>query len=491
VTPGHAAALAVALPALGALGVVLVGRRENFREVVTLATTGLTFATLLGLLPAVLAGRHPGLELIRFLPGVSLAFEVEPLGMLFGLLASGLWIVTALYSIGYLRALGERHQTRFHACFALAISATLGLAFSGNLVTLFLFYEAITFSTYPLVTHHGTPEAVRAGRVYLGILVGTSVALFLLAILCTWRLAGSLDFREGGFLAGTAGSTALALLFVLYVFGIGKAAVMPFHRWLPAAMVAPTPVSALLHAVAVVKAGVFSILKIAIYVFGIDSLREAGSSEWVMYAASFTILAAAIVAIRQDNLKARLAYSTISQLSYIVLGAALATSSGALGAGLHIAMHAMGKITLFFCAGAIYVATHKTEVSQMDGIGRRMPFTMFAFFAASLSVIGLPPFGGVWSKWYLALGAVEGHHLFFLAVLMVGSLLSIGYLMPVVVRAFFREPEPSRDGPDAGPRIREAPLLCLVPLCITAAGCLALFFFAPAIRSMLLPIVGG
>lgn len=490
-TPGHVAALAVALPALGALGIVLAGRWHGFRDGVMLATTWITFAAVLDLLPAVLGGHRPGVEVIEFLPGVALAFEVEPLGLLFGLVASTLWIVTALYGIGYLRGLREQHQTRFHACFALAIAGALGVAFSRNLFTLFLFYEVITFSTYPLVTHHGTPEAVRAGRVYLGILVGTSVSFFLLAILWTWRLAGSLEFQPGGFLAGTAGSTALALLLALYVFGISKAAVMPFHRWLPAAMVAPTPVSALLHAVAVVKAGVFSILKIAIYVFGIDLLRDVGISEWMMYAASATILIASIVAIREDNLKLRLAYSTIAQLSYIVLGTALATSSGALGGGLHIAMHAMAKITLFFCAGAIYVATHKTEISQMDGIGRRMPFTMFSFFAASMSIIGLPPFGGVWSKWYLALGAAEGHHLLFLGVLMVGSLLSIGYLMPVVVRAFFREPEPSRAGPDPGPRIREAPLLCVVPLCVTAAGGLVLFFFAPAIRLMLLPITGG
>ena len=491
-TPGHNAALAVVLPALGALGVALAGRWHNLRDGVMLATTGLTFATVLGLLPAVLAGQRPEFEVVEFLPGVALALEVEPLGLLFGLVASGLWIVTALYGIGYLRGLREQHQTRFHACFALAISAALGVAFSRNLFTLFLFYEAITFSTYPLVTHHGTAEAVRAGRVYLGILVGTSVAFFLLAILWTWRLAGSLEFEPGGFLAGTAGSTALALLLALYVFGIGKAAVMPFHRWLPAAMVAPTPVSALLHAVAVVKAGVFSILKIGIYVFGIDFLRETGISEWMMYAASVTILVASIIAIRKDNLKARLAYSTIAQLSYIVLGTALANSSGALGGGMHIAMHAMGKITLFFCAGAIYVAAHKTEISEMNGIGRSMPFTMLAFFLASLSIIGLPPFGGVWSKWYLALGAAEGHQLVFLGVLMASSLLSIAYLMPVVVRAFFREPEPSRDRPDAGPQqICEAPLLCVVPLCMTAAGCVALFFFAPAIRSMLLPITGG
>ena len=277
-------------------------------------------------------------------------------------------------------------------------------------------------------------------------------------------------------------------LLVLYAFGTGKAALMPFHRWLPAAMVAPTPVSALLHAVAVVKAGVFTVMKVVVYIFGIDFLRETGASVWLMYVAGATVLIASFVALSKDNLKARLAYSTISQLSYIVLGAALANPWGVVGGSLHIAMHAFGKITLFFCAGAIYVTTHKTEISDMHGIGRIMPVTTFAFMIGALSVIGLPPFGGSWSKWYLALGAIEAEQAVFLAVLMISSLLNVAYLMPIVARGFFHAPA---GGSAARPPVREAPLLCVIPLCLTAAGCLVLFFYAESLYGLLAPIAGG
>jgi multicomponent Na+:H+ antiporter subunit D len=275
------------------------------------------------------------------------------------------------------------------------------------MLTLFLFYEVLTISTYPLVTHSGSEEAKRAGRTYLGILLCTSIGLQLFAIGLTWVEAGTLDFRDGGILAGKVSDGMVAVLMTLYLFGIGKAAVMPFHRWLPAAMVAPTPVSALLHAVAVVKAGVFSVLKVVIYIFGLDLLTSTGASLWLAYVAGATILIASLVAMSKDNLKLRLAYSTVSQLSYVVLGAMLATGTGVVGGAMHIAMHAFGKITLFFCAGAILVAAHKTEISEMRGLGRRMPFTFAAFFVASLSIIGLPPMGGTWSKWELALAAAE------------------------------------------------------------------------------------
>ena len=480
-------ALSVVLPLCGALLVSLSGRSPNVRDGITVITTLLTFGVVVTLVPQVMDGARPEFSALAVLPGVELAFRVEPLGMLFGLVSSGLWIVTSIYAFGYMRGHHEENQTRFFVCFAVAISAALGIAFSANLFTLFLFYEAMTFSTYPLVTHHGTAAAKAAGRVYLGILVSTSVLFFLFGILWTYGIAGHLDFKPGGILAGKLDPGSLALLLGLFAFGLGKAALMPFHRWLPAAMVAPTPVSALLHAVAVVKAGVFSMVKILVYVFGIDNLHETGASVWLMYVASATILIASVRAITMENLKARLAYSTISQLSYITLGAALATSSAVLGAGMHIAMHAVGKITLFFCAGAIYVTAHKTEISELDGLGRRMPLTFAAFFLGSLSIIGLPPMGGAWSKWYLALGAAEGHHFVFVAVLMISSLLSIGYLMPVVLRAFFKPPAAG----DAGEGVAEATPAMLVPLLLTAVGSILLFFFAPQIRELLLPIVGS
>jgi multicomponent Na+:H+ antiporter subunit D len=388
----------------------------------------------------------------------------------------------------------EQNQTRFYVLFAIAIGAAIGIAFAGNMLTLFIFYEVLTISTFPLVTHHGTPEAKRAGRVYLGILLGTSIAFQLVAMIWTWSLVGTLDFTQGGILNGKVGGLTATILLGLYVFGIGKAALMPFHRWLPAAMVAPTPVSALLHAVAVVKAGVFTVLKIVIYIFGLDFLSVSGASEWLCWVAAFTLLSSSVIALTKDNLKARLAYSTISQLAYIVLGAALATSAGVLGGSMHIAMHAMGKITLFFCAGSIIVFAHKTDVSTMDGLGRRMPVTMAAFFLGSMSIIGLPPMGGSWSKWYLALGAADADQLIFVGVLMLSSLLSIGYLMPVVGRAFFLPPRPWVDEHghehEAQTTLQEGHWMCTAPLVCTALGCIALFFFGTELRELLLPIVG-
>ncbi|WP_428274567.1 monovalent cation/H+ antiporter subunit D family protein [Candidatus Palauibacter sp.] len=480
--------LALVIPLAGAVLIALFGRWPNVREAVTLATGVALFWFVTSLLPHVLAGATPGVLLVRLLPGgLSLVLRLEPLGMLFALVASGLWIVTSLYSIGYMRGHGEANQTRFYVCFAVSICAAMGVALAGNLLTLFLFYEVLTLSTYPLVSHHGTPKAMKGARTYLGILVTTSVAFLLLAVAWTWVLSGTLDFRVGGILAGRAEDGVLLVLLALFVFGTGKAALMPVHRWLPAAMVAPTPVSALLHAVAVVKAGVFTIMKVVIYIFGLDLLTTTGISVWLMYAAGFTVIAGSLVAMAQDNLKRRLAYSTVSQLSYIVLGAALANTWGVVGGSMHIAMHAFGKITLFFCAGAIYVAAHKTEISDMRGLGRAMPITMAAFLIGALSVIGVPPLGGSWSKWYLALGALDAGQMLFVAVLMVSSLLNIAYLVPIPIRAFFSKPA---DGSDP-PRFKEAPAFCVAALSFTALGCIVLFFLADDVYRLLIPLGGG
>jgi multicomponent Na+:H+ antiporter subunit D len=472
---------AILVPLIGAFLIAASHRHPNQREAATLVTATALFILVLSLLSPVLAGERPEMTLWEIIPGISIALQAEPLGMVFALIASFLWIVTSVYSIGYMRGHHEKNQTRFYVCFAIALSSAIGVAFAGNMLTLFIFYEVLTLSTYPLVTHHGTDEARRGGRTYLGLLLFTSIAFQLLAMVWTWSVAGTLDFTPGGILEGKASGGVIAVLLALYIFGIGKAALMPFHRWLPAAMVAPTPVSALLHAVAVVKAGVFTVLKVTVYIFGIDVLADLGSSRWLMYVAAATILFASLIAIRQDNLKRRLAYSTISQLSYIVLGAMLVNPLGIIGGGMHIAMHAFGKITLFFCAGAILVAAHKTEISQMKGIGRAMPFTMTAFLIGSLSIIGVPPMGGMWGKWYLALGALEADHIVLLIVLMLSSLLSIGYLMPVVIQAFFR----SGDQPSGNPGIHEAPLPCLIAQSVSAMGCIALFIYPdPLFRLM-------
>jgi multicomponent Na+:H+ antiporter subunit D len=463
--------LALAIPMVGAVLISVLGRWPNIRETVTLITALMLFMVVASLVPLVLDGERPSVTVLTMLPALSIELTIEPLGMLFALVASGLWIVNSIYSIGYMRANNEANQTRFYVCFAIALAATMGIAFAGNLLTLFLFYEALTISTYPLVTHHGTPEAKRAGRIYLGVLIGTSIGLLLLGIVWTWSLTGTLEFRAGGILAGKASATTTGVLLALYMFGIGKAALIPVHRWLPAAMVAPTPVSALLHAVAVVKAGVFSVVKVIVYVFGIDNLASMSSGKWLAWVAGFTIIAASIVALRADNLKRRLAYSTISQLSYVTLAAALLTPISIVGAAFHIAAHAVSKITLFFAAGAIYTASHKTEISQLDGIGRRMPITMTAFAIGALSLIGVPPAVGFISKWYIISGAAGGGQLWVIALLIVSTLLNAAYFLPIVYVAFFKT---SRDEATHA----EAPLPMVIALMVTAALTIGLFFFS-------------
>lgn len=471
--------IALCAPLVGAITILLAGRRPNLRETMTLISGVALFGCVAALCGPVLAGERPAAVLLEFTPDLPLALEVEPLGLIYALVASFLWVFNSIYSIGYMRTLYGRDgagHTRYYTCFAVAIFSAIGIAFSANLMTLFLFYEILTFSTYPLVTHARTPAAFRSGRIYLGILVGTSTLFLLAAVVWTWILAGTLEFRPGGILAGNATAGQLAFLTVLFFFGTGKTALMPFHMWLPNAMVAPTPVSALLHAVAVVKAGVFTVLKVSVAILGLDLVRDTGAGQVIAWFAAVTIILASLFAMGKDNLKARLAYSTIAQLSYIVLAAALATEAAVTGGALHIAMHAFGKITLFFCAGAIFVATRKTNVSELSGIGRRMPLTMLAFLIGALSTIGLPPFGGAWSKWFLAQGTIDAGEIAFLVVLLLSSLLNIAYLLPIPLIAFFCKEDPEKSHPDHADH-GEAPLLVRVPLLVTAAGCLVLFLW--------------
>ena len=477
----------IALPAVMSVAVALAGRWPNLREAISIATSLALLAAVAAWVAPVAAGARPSLTLFEMLPGVGLTFTLEPIGLIFALVASALWPLTTLYAAGYMRGNDEHAQTRFFVCFALAIAAAIGIAFAGNLMTLFVFYEMLTLVTYPLVTHHGDAESRASGRVYLGILLTTSIGFFLPAIVIVYLLSGTLAFTPGGVLAQSGiGPVAAGALYILFVYGIGKAALMPVQRWLPAAMVAPTPVSALLHAVAVVKAGVFSVLKITVYVFGLDFARATGATEIILWIAAGTILLASLIALTCDNLKKRLAYSTVSQLSYIVFGAALATSLGVVGGGLHIVMHAFGKITLFFCAGAIYTAAHRTQVSELNGMGRVMPFTFAAFTIAAISIIGLPPLGGTWSKWYLMLAASDAGHPVLIAVLALSSLLNIAYLLDIPARAFFL---PAASGT---PSTRhEAPWACVAPLCVTAAASVALFFVAGPIVAFISDALGG
>ncbi|MDO3431072.1 monovalent cation/H+ antiporter subunit D family protein [Rhizobium sp. CBN3] len=456
--------LAIAVAGLAALAVLLLNNRQRLRDLVSPLAAIAMFAIVLSMAPTVLAGGTVELRLFEILPGIDFAFRVDALGMVFATVSSLLWIVAAIYSIGYMRHLNEHAQTRFFACFASSLAAAAGGAFAANLFTLVIFYEALSLVTYPLVYHHEDEEGWRGGRKYLVYLMGASKSALLAALALTYHIAGSLDFVARGLLAGSDASAALlTVVYFCYLFGFAKAAVMPMHAWLPAAMVAPTPVSALLHAVAVVKMGVFCVLRVVFHVFGTGLVVGLGLGIATAYLASFTILMASVYALTRDDLKARLAYSTISQLSYIVLGAVLLSPVAMVGGIIHIAAHAFSKITLFFCAGSIYCASGKRNISDMAGIGRRLPWTMGAFFVASLSMIGIPPTAGFVSKWYLAEGAVAAGETAFLVVLLVSSILNAAYFLPISYAAFFQveKQEESRT------RIREIPLVT-IPLVATA-----------------------
>ena len=472
-----------ALPLLP-IGIVLVtsilimvsGKRPNLREFWSVAGAVLTFVSVMAMVPAIWQGNRILYTLSTIAPGISLNFRVDALSLIFGIVSSFLWIFASIYNIGYMRSLNEHAQTRYYAFFAIAIFGAQGVSYSGGLFSLYLFYEIITLFTYPLVAHHQDEEGYAGGKKYLVYLMGTSKGFLLPALILTYVMTGTLDFADNirtGVFPSSADPLWITVTYVLFVAGFAKAAIMPFHNWLPSAMVAPTPVSALLHAVAVVKAGVFCIVRVMLSTFGTGVLQDLGIGLVTAYVVSFTILAASIIALTKDDLKARLAYSTVSQLSYIILGVALLDNSGVLGGIIHIVNHGFSKITLFFCAGAIYVAHHKKKISDMAGIGYAMPFTMGAFALASLSMIGAPPVAGFVTKWYLLNGALEIQNIPILIVLVASTILNAGYFVPITIRAFFEGKKERWSRKD----IHEAPLTMVVPLVLASIISLVLGIF--------------
>ena len=468
-TANTALILTLLTPLLGAVLIALTGRWPNLRETVTMVTALSLFALVIRVLIGLNAGEEIGVELFEVMSGVGIAFNTEPLSILFAMIASGLWVVTSVYAFGYMRGTNEINQTRFYVCFAIALFGAMGVAFSANLLTLFIFYEVLTISTYPLVTHKGDAKAKAGGRTYLGILMTTSIVFLLPAVIWVYAVAGTLDFVPGGILEGNLPAGSATLLLLLFLFGVAKAAVMPVHKWLPAAMVAPTPVSALLHAVAVVKAGVFTLTKVVIYIFGTDYLANVPYESIAVYMAGFTVVAA----------------STIGQLSYIVMATMALAPFSEIGAAIHIAAHAFGKITLFFTAGAIYVASKKTEVTQLNGIGWRMPYTMAAFAVGALSMIGVPPTAGFVSKWFIIAGAFQLDNYFVLVVLILSTALNAAYFLPIIFNAFFK-PEDVKLNEHG-----EAPVSMVLALCVTASLTLLFFFFNGPVLDLETQLVGG
>jgi len=451
---------AVLVSVLGTLGILAAHRRPNLREAVTLIVAVTKFGVVASMVPGAVAGDVYVWSLGRFVgvpgggEGVAFALEADPLGLLFAALASLLWIITSLYSIGYMRGLDEHSQTRYFAAFAMSLSAAVGVAFASNLLVLFVFYEVLTVATYPLVAHDETEEARTAGRKYIAYTFGGGVAVLAGTVFVYW-LTGSIAFTPGGIEGLATADPALSrAAFTLLVAGFGvKAGLMPLHSWLPDAMVAPTPVSGLLHAVAVVKSGVFGVSRVVLDVYGPGTMADLGLGLPLAVVATVTLLAASVIAMRKDHLKQRLAYSTVSQLSYIVLGLAILSPDAIRGGLLHIPAHAFMKLTLFFCAGIIHVETHTDHISEMAGIGKRMPVTMGAFAVAAAGMAGIPLVAGFVSKFYLLVGAVSAGGTVFAVALLLSGVLNIAYFWPVVYQAYFE----SEADHDAKPLV-ESPL---------------------------------
>ncbi|MBW1734794.1 MAG: monovalent cation/H+ antiporter subunit D family protein [Deltaproteobacteria bacterium] len=453
---------------------------ENRREALSFVMASITFLTVITMAPAILEGHIYSFTLFTILPGIRVGFCADGLSMVFALISSFLWILTTSYNIGYMRTLREHAQTRYYVCFSVAIFGAQGVSFAGNVFTLYLFYEIITLFTYPLVAHYQNREAFEAGRKYLVYLLGTSKLFFLPAMILTYVLCGTLDFRLGdihkGIFPVTANPVLVISVYVLYLAGLTKTAMMPLHGWLPSAMVAPTPVSGLLHAVAVVKAGAFSVCRIMLSCFGLDSLDRLGLGTPTVYVAGFTIIAAALIALTKDDLKARIAYSTVSHLSYIVMGVAMLSQGGVEGGISAIAHDAFPKITLFFAAGCIIVVTGSRKISMMNGLGRRMPWTFGAFALATLSFIGLAPASGFLSKFYLITGAADAKQTIPMVVILLSVLLNMAYFGPIVIRGFFLPP---RDRVEMG-QYAEAPMTMVVPMFMIALLSILIGFYPQA-----------
>lgn len=452
---------AVALPFAAALAVLFFNeRRKLFREAATFVAALATFYINLQLAKGVLQGENIHVRLLSLSEHWPLALYADELGAVFALLSSFLWLVTSLYNLGYVRHGALEHRSAYWAAFAVCLGAAEGIAYAQNFLTFLVFYEILTVATYPLVVHYRTPQALAAGRKYLVYTLSAGQALLVGAVWLSWRAPGE-AFTPGGFLNHLAPQETLALFFLLFAGVAVKASVMPLHAWLPAAMEAPTPVSGLLHAVAVVKAGVFGVLRLCGFVFGVESLERCGAAQIVLFFAALTILLASLRALVEPNLKRRLAYSTISQLSYIVLGAVCGSVAAFFGAVFHMAAHGFMKITLFFAAGSSYLKSHETEIPKLEGLGRLQPITFSAFAVAALGLAGTPFWVGFISKWNLAWGAWEKSHFAAVGVLVLSALFNLAYFFPILKTAFFpKKPLPWR--------MQEVSWTLWLPLSLTA-----------------------
>ncbi|MDM7955785.1 proton-conducting transporter membrane subunit [Blastomonas sp.] len=409
---------------------------------------------------------------ISFAPGLYLLLRVDALSLLFVSLSALLWLLTTIYAIAYLG--NKPEMSRFFGFFSLCVAATTGIALSGTLISFFIFFELLTLSTWPLVVHKQNAKSIAAGRSYLAYALPAS-AVLLIAIIWLESSVGPVEFATPANLE-RLDDNSLRMIFALFIAGLGvKAALVPLHGWLPAAMAAPAPVSALLHAVAVVKAGAFGVMRIVLDVFGLERMETLGVGLPLAVLAAFTILWGSARALQQQEIKKRLAFSTVSQVSYIVLGVALASPFAVIGGLVHLVHQGLMKITLFFCAGIFDERAGITRVDALDGIGRQMPWTSVCFSIGAIGMVGLPPTAGFITKIYLGIGAMQADAPWVLAVLAVSTLLNAAYFLPLVYRIWFGDaptPVPAGGGPT------ERPLGLIAPPVITAFASIAVALLA-------------
>lgn len=459
--------VAAVLVSLIALGVIVLGRRRPLvRDWTPVAAALVKFGIVASLVPATLAGETHVTELGTFAPGIEFTLRADPLGTLFAVVASGLWLATSVYSVGYIRGAKAENRARYNAGLCLSMSAAMGVAFGANLLVLLVFYELTTVGTYPLVAHKETDRARRVGYEYVAYVLTGGTAVFAGAVV-TFALAGTVTFVPGGIpeladaaatspLAATAGAALLLVGFAV------KGAVIPLHAWLPRAMVAPTPVSGVLHAVVVVKSGVFGIARTVLETYGPATIAALGLSTPLAAAAGATIVLGSLLALRQDDIKRRLAYSTVAQLSYVVLGIALLVPIAVAGGLFHIAAHAVAKLTLFFCAGVLYIEADVRAVSEIAGVSRRLPVTMGTFAVAACSLAGIPLLAGFVSKWHLLVGGASVSPIV-PVVLVVSGVLNVAYFWPIVYAAYFEsaddaDPKPVIEASIGGSEAEQPPV---------------------------------
>jgi multicomponent Na+:H+ antiporter subunit D len=438
-------------------------------EVFTILTIAGIFFAIFSMYRTVIAGNVIfGRFLFLSLP-LSIYFRMDMLSFFLGLLVTFLWLLAAIHSVGYLAH--EHAHDRYYCFLLIALGGCLGTIFAGELVGLFLFFEIMAVSSYVLIAHEEHPYAMFAGAKYLFMSIGAGLAIFF-GIMITYYLSGTTSLEGFGLIRDVSSLSFIA--FIAYLLGFGvKAGIFPVHVWLPDAHpAAPSPVSALLSGV-MIKVGAYGLIRVFYQVYGFEYLRAMGWDKITLTLATVTILLGSAMALLQDDIKRRLAYSSIAQIGYILLGISLLSERAFIGAVYHIFTHAFMKGCLFLIAGAIIVRTGERRISRMGGLGLKMPLTMIAFTLCSLSMVGIPPFNGFISKWQLCLGALDIGQPFYVILLIVSSLLNAAYYFPIVIAAFFAVPK-SDSGPVNGAlKVPEASLSMLIPIMILAIGCIA------------------